>query len=356
MRAVRIGQYLGVIVLLAFIVAGVTYYLTTVRNDTQQQTARPPSPVEVTPPVKRMIAEKLEAIGNARPYESVTLSANVTEYIKRLHFEDGDQVKKGDLLVELETAEEKAQLAEAKARLLEANQHYARIKNLLKKDFSAQSEYDMQKANVESAKAQVLQIEAIIADRNITAPFDGVLGFRLVSEGTLIESGDNIATLDMIAPLRIDFTVPEHYLQKLYEGQPFSANTVAYPSKTFNGKVQTINARIDEASRAVTLRGVISNKRLLLKPGMLLHIVLKLSEQEAWVLPEQALQAKEDKRYVYVVPKGETKAKRVDITLIRRDGPEILVKAPLKKTDRVIIKGGFKLQDHQEVLIQNVAQ
>ena len=234
------------------------------------------------------ITPDIEAIGSTKAFESVTISANITEFVRKIHFNDGDSVKKGDVLVELESEEEKAQLVSAKARLIEAKLHYKRTLKLLKDRYSAQSEHDTREADLKSAKAQLDQMQAKLKDRIIRAPFSGILGFRQISEGTLLEPGDKIVTLDMLQPIKVDFSLAERYLSQIYKGQPFIAYSVAYPDKVFKGKIATIRSRIEEQTRTVMVRGVIDNQLNQLKPGMLLKINIPLSPKKVLVIPEQA--------------------------------------------------------------------
>lgn len=313
-----------------------------------------PVVVEVTPASQKVVMNTIEAIGTAKAFESVTISANVTEYVRKLHFNDGDNVEEGDLLVEMATQEEKSRLDEAKAKLLQAQQQYDRIKDLLKKSFSAKSEYDSQKAALDSAKAQVAQINSQLADRSIKAPFGGVLGFRQISVGTLLEPGDAVVTLDMIQPLKIDFTIPEKLLAKVKPGQPFKVFSIAYPDEIFKGKIETINPRLDAASRSISIRGIIENKTLKLKPGMLLKVKLPLGKKRYITVPEESLLAQDKQRYIFVVIDGH--AKKRDVKVVKRRGDLVDVTGDLTTGEAVVSKGAFKLKDGQEVRINHAHQ
>lgn len=309
--------------------------------------------VDVQPMITQTVPKTLEAIGTARAYESVTISANVTEYVEALHFEDGDQVKKGALLVELNTAEERARLAEAQARLHEANLHYERLKNLLKQNFSAQSEYDAQKAKLEAAKAKLDQINTMIHERKINAPFDGILGFRQLSEGALVQPGDPIVTLDMIQPIRVDFTVAEQYVNQIQVGKLFQATSVAFPGTVFEGKITTILVRVDEQTRSASVRGLIPNEPLKLTPGMLLNITLTLASESVTTIPEEALLAEDGQRYVFTLHPGQTRVKRQPVVLISRREGVVDVKNGLDPRAMIVTQGAFKLQDGQEVIVRH---
>lgn len=317
---------------------------------------QPAIAVQAVPIKNRQVTQTIEAIGSAKAYESVIISANVTEYVASLHFEDGDRVKKNDILVELNSVEEQAKLAEAKARLKEAELQLERLNDLTKKKFASKAEYDTQKATVESTRAQVNQMKATLADRTILAPFDGILGFRMVSEGTLIEPGDRIVTLDMIEQLRVDFSIPEKFLGQVNSGQSFTAFSVAYPNDIFSGKITTIDSRIDDQSRSVVIRGVIDNSHLKLKPGMLLKITLPLAMRDVLSVPEEALLAQEDKRYIFIVPNKANKAYRKIVSIISRHGKLVDVEGDIKEDAQVVTRGAFKLKDGQEVIINHVAK
>ncbi|MCC5791905.1 MAG: efflux RND transporter periplasmic adaptor subunit [Legionellaceae bacterium] len=349
-------RILSILLLLTVMIVLVFYYYWSQQNTGQNGYSAPLLPVEVSEVRHETITESLEAVATTRAWESITISANVTEYVKKLHFEDGDEVRKGDVLVELETAEEMARLAEAQARLLEANQQYDRIKNLLQRKFSAQSEYDTQKANIESAQARIDQINSYIADRTIKAPFDGVLGFRLISQGTLVQPGDSIVTLDMIQPLRLDFSVPERYLSEIKVGTHFSADSIAFPDTSFSGHIRTINSRIDEQSRTILLRGVLENPQHRLKPGMLMHITLPLASRKVLIIPEESLMAQGDERYVYVIDPSSNRAQKRAITLLQRKGNRLWVAGELKEGEWVATKGAFRIRDGQEISTPHVHQ
>lgn len=329
-------------------------YQTNAGSKQKRLPARSPISVKVVPAQQKEIMQTIESIGTAKAFESVTITANVTEYVRKLYFDDGHTVKQGDILVELSSQEEKSRLQEAKAKLLEAQQQYDRITNLLKKSFSAKSEYDTQKANLESAKAQVDQYQSQLNDRVIKAPFDGILGFRQISVGTLLEPGDAVVTLDMINQLKVDFAIPEKLLTKIKKNQSFLAKSIAYPKAHFNGHIETIDARLDEASRSIMVRGIIDNQALKLKPGMLLKIELPIGKQSIIKIPESALLAQGKQRFIFIVKAG--KAIKRNIKVIRRRGNEVDVGGDVHAKDLVVCEGAFKLRSGQEVTVVHAHQ
>jgi membrane fusion protein, multidrug efflux system len=347
MRSIKLS------VLIVCIVGAIGFYIYQKQSiKTYSKKGYATSFVTVKPLKYAKISPDIEAVGSTKAFESVTLSANVTEYVRKLYFNDGDFVKKGDILVELENEEEKAQIVNAKARLVEAQSHYKRTLKLLKGNYSAQSEHDTREANLKSAQAQLTQMHAKLKDKTIRAPFSGVLGFRLISEGTLLEPGDKIVTLDMIQPLKVDFTLAERYLSQLYKGQHFISFSVAYPDKTFKGKIATIRSRIDEQTRTVMVRGILDNKSKQLKPGMLLKIHIPLPALNVLVIPEHALVSRGKERFVFIVKNN--KAKKIAITILQRKNDKLFVSAKVNEGDLLVIDGGFKLKDGMNVKYKNV--
>ncbi|HKK52692.1 MAG TPA: efflux RND transporter periplasmic adaptor subunit, partial [Myxococcota bacterium] len=215
---------------------------------------RPPTPVVVSTPFEYEFADRIEALGTARANESVVITANVTETVARVHFESGQQVAAGALLVELESTEERAQLAEARANRADARLRFERVADLAKRGTESQSRYDEVRTAFEAAEARVAELEARLSDRRLRSPFAGVLGLREVSPGTLVQPGDRITTLDDIDRIKLDFSVPETFLSILRTGLDIRTESAAYPERIFPGRITAIDSRVDPGTRAVRVR------------------------------------------------------------------------------------------------------
>src|SRR5690606_15038962 len=261
---------------------------------------RQEGPVTVTTAVVQPAAwrDSIEALGTARANESVVLTAKVTETVEAVNFEDGDHVSAGDVLVDLSGRAEVAALEEAQAEYKEARQQYERQAELVKAGTISRSQLDTQVAARDRAQARVAAIRARLADRVITAPFDGILGFRQVSPGTLVTPGTPIATLDDISTIKLDFSVPERFLSVLAPGQDVVAQSAAWPERDFRGTVATIGSRVDPVTRAVSVRANIPNGDGLLRPGMLLTVRLFEPERQTLAIPEIALTQVGSRSYV----------------------------------------------------------
>ncbi len=306
--------------------------------------------VEVTPVAFHRFVDRIEALGTARAVESVTLTAQVTETVARIHFDDGQVVRKGTVLVELDHAEEDAQLAEARAQLQEAERQLKRIRELVARGNATEAALDQQLRDVAQARARVAQVQARIATRIIRAPFDGVLGLRQVSVGALVTPGTVITTIDDITPILLDFSVPERFLSALAVGQDIRARAAAFPDRLFSGRITAIAPRVDPVTRAVTVRAELPNEDQLLRPGMLLEVAVIGRSRRALAVPEEALLLIGRQHYVYVIrPDGTAERRRV--TIGQRLPGIVEIAAGLQPAEKVVVAGILRLRPGVKVHI-----
>lgn len=287
--------------------------------------------------------DSIQALGTVKARESVTLTAKVSETVQGVHFDSGDEVYRGAPLVTLSGQQQQAALAAATASAAEAERLYRRQDELAAQQLIARASLDAQRALRDAARAQVAQIRANLSDRVIRAPFAGVLGIRQVSPGTLVTPGTAIATLDDIARVHVDFAVPEARLASLAVGQALLGSSIAYPGRSFEGRLATIDARIDADTRAVLVRGDFANPRIALRPGMLLQVRLQLPSRQALVLPEIAVVQVGNDSFVYRI-KADDSVERVDVVLGNRDAGQVLVRSGLAAGDRIVVDGAGKLR------------
>lgn len=299
---------------------------------------RPPTPVVVSSPFEHEFSDRLEAIGTANANESVEITARVTKMVHRVLFEDGQAIRAGETLVELESTEEVAQLAQARAAQSDAKIRFDRVADLAKSGTESQSRYDEVRTALDAANARVEEIEARIADLRIRAPFSGVLGLREVSPGTLVKPGDRITTLDDVGKIKLDFSVPETFLSLLTPGLPVKTQNAAYPGRVFEGRVAAVDSRIDPDTRAVRVRAEIENPDHAIRPGMLLSLVLEAHPEKSLALAEQALVPAGTKQFVVVLD-AENKPSRVEVEIGRRVPGLVEIRKGLTKASRVVIDG-----------------
>ncbi len=308
----------------------------------------PPPKVSTTIVQAEEYNQQIEAPGTTLASESVVITANVDEHVEKIFFDDGHHVKKGDKLVELDSEAEIAQLDQAKARLIDAENQFNRTLELSKKKYTSKAEFDTKEANLKTAKAELSEIEAQIRDRVIIAPFDGILGFRKISQGALVQKGTEIVTLDAIDPIKVDFNLSEKYLKSIKPQQKIIATSVAYPNQKFIGYIKAIDSRINSQSRSIMVRGIIENKKHELKPGMHMQIHINLPNQNSIMIPEEALTPISGKQTVFVIQSNNT-VKRKTVEINGRKNGKAVISSGLKEGDKIVVDGGFKLQDGQKV-------
>ena len=306
--------------------------------------------VTVTSVTKENFVEEIEAIATSIASESVSITAKVADTVGAINFTEGQEVAAGDILVEMTSTQQAADLVAARAELAEAEKAYQRAADLVSKGIAARATLDSATAARDAARGRVQAIEARLADTIIKAPFAGVVGLRNVSVGSYVKPGDIITTLDDIRIIKGDFTVPEQYLAMLKPGLTLEVDVAAYPGESFAGKVASVDTRIDPATRAVKVRAELPNPDYKLKPGMLMAARLKVSERTAISIPESALVAQGDRRFVFRID-AEAKAERVEVKtgLIKPGRIEIL--DGLAEGDRVVSEGTNKVIPGQPVQI-----
>jgi membrane fusion protein (multidrug efflux system) len=308
-----------------------------------------PQPVHVETVVKKPWIDRIQALGTARANESVTLTAKTAETVARVNFDDGQLVEAGAVLVEMTDRTEVAQLKEAQAAAVEAQKQYERLAGLVKQGTVTQSQVDQQLAVRDSARARMEAIRVRLQDRVVTAPFAGILGFRAVSPGTLVQPGTVIATLDDVSTIKLDFSIPETFLTALAPGQEIEATSAAFPDRTFKGIVSSLSSRVDPITRSVTVRAQLPNEDRLLKPGMLLAVDVLNRARESLSIPEVALSATRERMFVYRV--SDSKAEEVTVRIGARRSGEVEVLDGLTEGDRIVTDGLVRMRNGAAVQI-----
>ncbi len=341
---------IGIVVTIALL-GGVFWYF----NQGAERPGRPGRPggfgpvlVVAEPVTRQPLIKSVEAIGTARAIESVTLTASIADKVRRVNFEDGDYVESGTVLVEQTNQEEEAQLAEARANLREARRQLTRLEDLDQRGIVATSEVDQARSLAEAAEARLNTIVARLDDRLIRAPFNGLLGFREVSPGTLVKPGDAISTIDDISTINLDFTVPETVLGLMQPGRKIYARSAAWADRTFEGQVRAVGSRVDPVTRAVVVRAAIDNEDRALRPGMLLTVKVVTEEREALLVPERSIVQLGNDTYVYVVG-PEQRAQQQTVVLGHRQAGTVEITAGLQEGDQIITEGVIKMRNGVQV-------
>ncbi|HXV73752.1 MAG TPA: efflux RND transporter periplasmic adaptor subunit [Sphingomonadales bacterium] len=301
-------------------------------------------PVEVELASPYLFADIIEAIGTALANESVTLTAKVSDKVKAVNFEDGARVRRGDIIVTLNNSEELANVSAALAAVTEAEKAYERSKSLVETGNLSQASLDTATRNLSQARASLDAARARAGNYVITAPFDGVLGLRQVSPGTLVSPGTQITTLDDVSIIKVDFSVPEKFLSALSRGQEIVSHAAAFPARQFRGVVKTVDTRVDPVTRTVTVRAEIPNPEAELRPGMLLTVDLLSNARKALSVPENAVVPVGEGHFVFRIS-ADGLAQRTPIEAGGRYKGRVEVLSGLKEGDPVVYSGTVNLQD-----------
>ena len=312
-----------------------------------------PAFVSVAPVRSETMAQKLEALGNARANESVDISSKTSNVVTAVRFGDGQRVNRGQGLVQLDAAQTRADVAAAEAAVAESERLYNRSRELMATEALSKAQFDQLEATLKANRARLAAAQARLEDTVIRAPFSGRVGLRRVSVGTLISPGDVITTLDDTSVIKLDFTVPENFLSTLREGLAVRATAPAFSGRTFVGKVSSIDSRVDMNTRAVTVRALLANEDGALRPGMFLNVALANDDRETLVIPEQALTPEAEKQFVFVVADGKAQRREVRIGSRRPGSVEVL--AGLRAGEQVIVEGTQKVRDGVPVRTTEIA-
>lgn len=308
-----------------------------------------PIPVTTVRLQPETFSERIAAIGTVKARESITVTAKVSELVEQVHFDSGDEVRAGAPLITLSDRQQRAALTEALAAADEAERLYRRQSELAQQQLIARSQLDSQRATRDAANARVAQIRAQLADRVIRAPFSGVLGLRQVSPGALITPGIAIATLDDISAVFVDFPLPEAQLSVVAPGRPIGGRAAAFPGRDFAGTVETIDARVDPATRAATVRARVPNPERMLRPGMLINVELPSAERRTLLVPEIALVQIGRESYLYRVGADDS-VEQIEVTVGARGGGKAEILSGAAAGDRIVVDGTGKLRPGAKIV------
>ncbi|WP_150299102.1 efflux RND transporter periplasmic adaptor subunit [Pseudomonas profundi] len=299
------------------------------------------------------MANQIEALGTLRASETADITADITETVSAIHFDDGQRVDKGELLVSLTNSEQQAQLNEARATLADAERQLERTRGLVERRVLPQQELENWTRDRDIARAQLQSVEARLADRQIRAPFDSVVGLRQISVGTLLTPGTLVARLHDDSQMKLDFSIPEVKLSQVAPGRTVTATTRAFPDTTFRGEVTALDNEVDPATRSVQVRASLPNPEGVLRPGMLMSVRLRGATREALVIPEEALLPLGSRQFVMLVNEqdGQLVTERREVVIGTREPGIVEIEEGLEAGQRVVTHGNFRVQSGQPVRI-----
>jgi membrane fusion protein (multidrug efflux system) len=301
------------------------------------------------------LVDEIEALGTAKANESIEITPRISSVVTRVHFEEGQLVQAGELLVDLENSEILAQLAVAEASLKETTSIYNRSRSLIDTQVISAAELEELLAAMQVDMAEVEAAKARLAHTSIRAPFRGRVGLRRVSPGGFVNTSTVITTLDDTETIKLDFSIPETFLTVVDEGMAIAAQSLVYPDRDFAGEVLSVDTRLDPVSRSIRVRAIMPNPDGALKPGMFLTVNLKRDRGEVLVAPEEAIVPEGGQQFVFRVEQGV--AVKQAVTLGRRVPGSVEIVSGLSENDMIVTEGTHKIRDGSklEVLDQHAA-
>jgi membrane fusion protein, multidrug efflux system len=326
----------------------------------EQQTAMggpPPPPVVTATEVKQEDwRPRLSAVGSLVATQGIFVTNEVAGQVREIHFESGQSVEKGDLLVQLDDSVDQADLRGLIAQRNLAQIKVERLRKLLKDRSTSQSDYDEASAELDSAKAAVAAKEALVAKKSITAPFTGQLGIRFLDLGEYLAPGSEIVPLDALEPIFADYSLPERYLPRIEIGKQVRVKVAAYPNKELEGTIMAINSGVEEKTRSIKVRAILQNAERLLRPGMFAEVdTLLPAREQLLTLPRTAISFAPYGDTVFLIKEkdGQTVVERRQITTGEARGGKVEIVEGLGAGERIVTGGQTKLRNGQPVTIDN---
>ena len=306
----------------------------------------------------------LNAIGSVAAVQGVTVSADLPGIVDRIAFDSGKSVEQGDILVQLDTRQEKAQLAAAEAQHALTQLTFERMKALVQEDAVSRAEYDRAAAEQKQAEARIGEIRATIERKTLRAPFGGLLGIRQVNLGQYLAGGDPVVSLQSLNPIYVNFAVPQQDAGALRTGRAIRVTNSDGGGAEFAGRVTAINSVIDETTRNIQVQATLANPGHKLRPGMFVQTQLLVGTSRAVVaLPASAISYAPYGDSVFVVtdlkdPNGRTYrgVRQQIVKLAGSRGDQVAVTSGIKPGEEVVTSGVFKLRNGAAVTVNNNVQ
>ena len=326
----------------------------------------PPTAVTTVVAHRETWPSTLSVIGTAEAIQGVTVSADLPGTVEKINFESGKAVHAGDVLVELDTRQERAQLAAAEAQRDLAQINYKRTQELVKQGVIAQTEYDNTTAQQKATEEQVGEIRATIERKTVRAPFSGILGIRQSNLGQYLAAGQAIVSLQSLNPIYVNFGVPQQTTSQVgVKGRRIRVSTDNLPGVQFVGQVSAVDSVVNESTRNVQVQATLPNPDGKLRPGMFVQVEAGLgANRQVIPLPASAVNYSPYGDSVYVVsdmkdPKTGAAYRGVRQQFIKLEGSrgdQVAVISGINPGDEVVSSGAFKLRNGVPVLVNNTIQ
>jgi membrane fusion protein, multidrug efflux system len=325
----------------------------------------PPATVSTTVAAYDDWQPQLEAVGGLRAVDGADLAFEVSGIVEEIHFNSGDEVKQGTVLVKLRDDEDVSKLHSLQAVVDLAVITYQRGMKQLPSQTISQAAVDADKSELDAARANVAEQQALIDKKVIRAPFDGRLGIRAVDLGQYLAAGAVVVTLQSLDPIYLDFFLPQQALDQIRIGQAVSAKVDTYPGQRFSGEISAIEPKVDAASRNVRVRATLENPDRKLLPGMYATVDIATGQPQRYVtLPQTAITFNAYGNTVYIVDKGDVGADGQAQLTVRQSfvrtgetrGDQVAILDGVKDGETVVTSGQLKLRNGIPIAVNNAVQ
>jgi membrane fusion protein (multidrug efflux system) len=315
-----------------------------------EEFSMPPMPVEVTQVKEQRVADKFEAVGTIEAIEAITVVSEIDATVVSLPFEEGNHIKRGELIAQLDDSQLAAEVNRTEALYTQSQATYNRVKSIVEQKAGTPQDLDDALASLKVAEANLKLAKARLDKTHIVAPFDGIVGSRRVSVGSFLRTGNAITELANLNEIRVSFSAPERFLSRLKRGAEVIVSTPVYPGHEVKGKIIAIEPVIDSETRSARIVARVHNLGQKFRPGMSANISVILNERpKALTIPNEVIFANGNQSFVFIVNPDST-VKRVAITtgLQLADATEVL--QGLDKGMLVIQAGHQKLFEGAKVM------
>ncbi|MEX2208003.1 MAG: efflux RND transporter periplasmic adaptor subunit [Myxococcota bacterium] len=320
-----------------------------------QDFKQPPPVVEVITVEPETVRDIITLVGQLDSESSVEVQPELEGIIESIDFQEGQTVKKGDVLFRLRDAEQNAHVREARARAKLAEEIFRRITALQQREVTAQAEYDKASAELEVARAEVQLREVELEKTRVRAPFDGVVGSRLVSPGERVRRMTKLVQIDAVDRLQLVFAVPEIGVPFVRAGMPVKISVKPFPEIRFDGEVFFVSPTLDASTRRLTLKAWVPNPGRKLQPGLFANLEVQLAEREqALVVPDSAVLVDQSGSFVWRVG-SDGKAMRAPVEIGLRKAARVEITSGLEAGDQIVSAGTQKVTEGAEVTIAGKA-
>ena len=293
------------------------------------------------------LTDDVQAVGSLKSRQGVMMRPEVSGRVARLGFRDGERVKRGQLLVQLDDALQQAQLQQAQAQSSIARTNLQRSRELLAQNFVSPSVVDQNVANLQVADSQVALAQAQAARMRVVAPFDGTLGIRSVQVGDYVKDGADMVSIEDLSGLHVEFTLPERYIARVRNGQTVELALDALPGRAFKGRIDALDSQVDPNGRSLRVRASVDSSDAQLKPGMFARPRVVFAVREgAVVVPEEALVPQGGRQLIFKVvdgADGKKVSQRLEAKIGLRLPGKVEILEGLKPGDSVVTAGHGRL-------------